>query len=85
MIAGCDRKKSLLRERRARMPMTPRGILEIQSAIDCYEKKFPRKPSPTPAEALAWKAGKRLHPDKGSWIGIARILSLVLGARTRPG
>jgi len=85
MIAGRDRKKSLLRERRARMPMTPRGILEIQSAIDCYEKKFPRKPSPTPAEALAWKAGKRLHPDKGSWIGIARILSLVLGARTRPG
>jgi hypothetical protein len=67
------------------MPMTPRGILEIQSAIDCFEKKFPHKPSPTPAEALAWRAGKRLHSDKGSWIGIWRTLSLVLGVRIRPG
>jgi hypothetical protein len=67
------------------MPMTPRDILEIQSAIDCYEKKFPSKPSPTPAEALEWKAGQRSDPAKGSGIGIARILSLLLGARTRPG
>jgi len=67
------------------MSMTPRDILEIQSAIDRYEKKFPRKPSPTPAEALAWRAGKRVHPDNGSWTGIARMLSLVLGVRTRPG
>ncbi len=67
------------------MPMTPRDILEIQTAMDRYEKKFPRKPSPTPAEALAWKAGKLFDPDKGRWIGIVRMLSLVLGARTRPG
>jgi hypothetical protein len=67
------------------MSMTPRDILEIQSAIDRYEKKFPRKPSPTPAEALAWKAGKRLRPDKRSWVGIARMLNLALSARTRPG
>jgi hypothetical protein len=33
-------------------------MLKIQSAIDAYEKKFPRKPSPTAAEALAWQAGK---------------------------
>ena len=64
------------------MPMTPRGILEIQSAIDLYEKKFPRKPSPTPAEALAWKAGKHLQPNKGSWTGITRMLSLVLRTNT---
>jgi hypothetical protein len=67
------------------MSITPRGILEIQTAMDRYEKKFPRKPAPTPAEALAWKAGKPVHPDKESWIGIARVLSLILGARTRPG
>jgi hypothetical protein len=67
------------------MSMTPRDILEIQTAIDRYKKKFPRKPSPTPAEALAWKAGKRLHPDKGNQIGITRILSLLFGVRTRPG
>jgi hypothetical protein len=33
-------------------------MLKIQSAIDAYEKKFPRKPSPTAAEALAWQASK---------------------------
>jgi len=67
------------------MPMTPRDILEIQSAIDRYEKKYPRKPSPTPAEALAWQAGKSLHSDQGGRIGITRMLSLVLGVRTRAG
>jgi hypothetical protein len=33
-------------------------MLKIQSAIDAYEKKFPRRPSPTAAEALAWQASK---------------------------
>ncbi len=65
------------------MPMTPRDILEIQSAIDRYEKKFPHKPSPTPAEALAWKAGNARGSQQG--LGIARFLSLVLGTRTPPG
>jgi len=48
------------------MPMMPRDILEIQSAIDRYEKKFPHKPSPTPAEALAWKAGSAFIPTRGA-------------------
>jgi hypothetical protein len=65
--------------------MTPLDILEIQSAIDRYEKKFPRKPSPTPAVALAWKASKCSDAGKGSWIGIARMRSLLLGLRTRTG
>jgi hypothetical protein len=67
------------------MPMTPQDILEIQSAIDRYEKKFPRRPSPTPAVALAWKAGKRSDPGKESWIGIARMRSLLLVLWTRTG
>jgi hypothetical protein len=40
-------------------------MLKIQSAIDAYEKKYPRKPSPTAAEALAWQASKgklKLNP-----------------------
>jgi hypothetical protein len=41
------------------MTLTPTDILKIQTAIDQYEKKFPRKPSPSVAEALAWQAGKR--------------------------
>jgi hypothetical protein len=41
------------------MTLTPSDILEIQSAIDEYEKRFPRKPSPSVAEALAWRLGKR--------------------------
>ena len=40
------------------MTLTPSDMFEIQSAIDRYEKAFPRKPSPSPAEALAWRAGK---------------------------
>jgi hypothetical protein len=40
------------------MSLTPSDMLKIQSAIDAYEKKFPRKPSPTAAEALAWQASK---------------------------
>ena len=88
-VPHCDRGQSIPRgtapRKSARMPMTPRDILEIQTAMDRYEKKFPRKPAPTPAEALAWKAGERLHSGKGSRIGIVRMLSLFLGARTRPG
>jgi hypothetical protein len=32
-------------------------MLAIQSAIDAYETKFPNRPSPSAAEALAWRAG----------------------------
>jgi hypothetical protein len=52
------------------MTLTPSDILEIQSAIDGYEKRFPRKPSPSVAEALAWRQGKRVasqnNTDPGS-------------------
>jgi hypothetical protein len=41
------------------MTLNSTDILKIQSAIDRYEKRFPRKPSPSAEEALAWQAGKR--------------------------
>jgi hypothetical protein len=34
-------------------------MLEIQSAIDEYERKFPRRPAPTAEVALAWRLGKK--------------------------
>jgi hypothetical protein len=40
------------------MTLNSTDILKIQSAIDRYEKRFPRKPSPSADEALAWQAGK---------------------------
>jgi hypothetical protein len=65
------------------MTITPRDILEIQFAIERYKKAFPKKPSPTPEEALAWQASKRLRPAKGSSAGIGRVRSLVFGLRAR--
>ena len=47
-IAGC-----------LRVMLTPGDMFEIQSAIDRYERAFPRKPSPSPATALAWVSGQR--------------------------
>jgi hypothetical protein len=41
------------------MTLNSTDILKIQSAIDRYEKRFPRKPSPSADEALAWQAGRR--------------------------
>jgi hypothetical protein len=41
------------------MPLNSTDILKIQTAIDRYEKRFPRKPSPSAEDALAWQAGKR--------------------------
>jgi hypothetical protein len=41
------------------MPLKPTDMLEIQSAIDAYERKFPRRPAPTAEVALAWRLGKR--------------------------
>jgi hypothetical protein len=40
------------------MTLNSTDILKIQSAIDRYEKRFPRKPSPSADEALAWQTGK---------------------------
>jgi hypothetical protein len=42
-----------------RMTLKPTDMLEIQSAIDAYERKFPHRPPPTPEVALAWRLGKK--------------------------
>ncbi len=41
------------------MALKPTDMLEIQSAIDEYERKFPRRPTPSAEAALAWRLGKR--------------------------
>jgi hypothetical protein len=41
------------------MTLKPTDMLEIQSAIDAYERKFPRRPAPTAEVALAWRLGKK--------------------------
>lgn len=53
------------------MALTATDILKIQSAIDAYEKKFPRRASPSAEEALAWRAGKggRPHAEYGTGHG----------------
>jgi hypothetical protein len=63
-------------------------MLKIQSAIDAYEKKYPRKPSPTAAEALAWQASKgKLKPSPAGQAAEATVRAsfwqLLLGRRKR--
>jgi hypothetical protein len=41
------------------MTLKPTDMLEIQSAIDKYERRFPRRPAPSAEVALAWLLGKR--------------------------
>jgi hypothetical protein len=41
------------------MPLRPVDILVIQRAIEDYERKYPRRPTPTAEEALAWRLGRR--------------------------
>ncbi len=41
------------------MTLRPTDMLEIQTAIDEYERKFPRRPAPTAEVALAWRLGKK--------------------------
>ena len=41
------------------MTLKHTDMLQIQSAIDEYERKYPRRPVPTAEEALAWRLGKR--------------------------
>lgn len=41
------------------MTLRPTDMLEIQSAIDQYERKFPRRPQPSAEVALTWRLGKR--------------------------
>ncbi|HTZ60534.1 MAG TPA: hypothetical protein VMB49_20635 [Acidobacteriaceae bacterium] len=41
------------------MTLKPTDMLEIQSAIDAYERKFPKRAAPTAEVALAWRLGKK--------------------------
>jgi hypothetical protein len=41
------------------MTLNSTDILNIQSAIDRYEQRFPGKPSPSAEDALAWQTDKR--------------------------
>ena len=41
------------------MTLRPTDMLEIQSAIDEYERKFPGRAAPSAEVALAWRLGKR--------------------------
>ena len=41
------------------MTLNPTDMLEIQTAIDEYERKFPRRPAPSAEVALSWRLGKR--------------------------
>lgn len=41
------------------MTLRPTDMLVIQSAIDDYERKYPRRPAPSAEVALAWRLGKR--------------------------
>lgn len=40
------------------MTLRPSDMLEIQSAIDEYEKRFPGRAAPSAEVALAWRLGK---------------------------
>jgi hypothetical protein len=41
------------------MTLNPTDMLLIQTAIDEYERKFPRRPAPSAKVALSWRLGKR--------------------------
>jgi hypothetical protein len=41
------------------MTLKPTDMLEIQSAIDEYERRFPGRRAPSAEVALAWRIGKR--------------------------
>lgn len=41
------------------MSLTFTDVFAIQAAIDAYEDTYPRRPSPSPEEALAWRAHGR--------------------------
>jgi hypothetical protein len=57
------------------MTLRPTDMLEIQSAIDDYERKFPRRPAPSAEVALAWRLGKREAKKRlASW-GIEKPVS----------
>jgi hypothetical protein len=59
------------------MILNSTDILNIQSAIDRYEKRFPRRPSPSADDALAWQAGKRRSLQQSN----ARVSELIAPPR----
>jgi hypothetical protein len=60
------------------MTLKPTDMLEIQSAIDAYERKFPRRPEPSAAVALQWRLGKREWAKR-----LARNPDLALGSKEK--
>ena len=57
------------------MTLRPTDMLQIQSAIDDYERKFPRRPAPSAEVALAWRLGKREAKKRlASW-GVEKPVS----------
>ena len=58
------------------MTLRPTDMLEIQSAIDEYERKFPGRPAPSAEVALAWRLGKpeakRLAPGEAEKLASAK-------------
>jgi hypothetical protein len=61
------------------MTLKPTDMLEIQSAIDAYERKFPRRPEPSATAALKWRLGKREWAKR-----LARNPELALGEKEKP-
>jgi hypothetical protein len=58
-MGGCAKGAQAHRLKEGAMTLKPTDMLEIQSAIDAYERKFPRRPTPTAEVALAWRLGKK--------------------------
>jgi hypothetical protein len=50
------------------MTLTRTDVFAIQGAIDAYEKRFPRRPSPSATEALVWQAGGRARQQRSGLV-----------------
>jgi hypothetical protein len=50
------------------MTLTRTDVFAIQAAIDAYENRFPRRPSPSAEEALLWQAGGRGRQPCSEWV-----------------
>jgi hypothetical protein len=55
------------------MTLKPTDMMEIQSAIDDYERKYPRRPKPTAEVALAWRMGKRISVKTSARVNKRRV------------
>lgn len=65
------------------MTLTRTDVFAIQGAIDDYESRFPRRPSPSAAEALAWQAGGRARQQSSGLVlhdALQDVLLLATGA-----